>query len=137
MNKKLRILFYISNISLPLVVGLILYLLLPGNTFISKVFDSLFLTRRLHLENQTIFIFARNHLCDAFWAYSLTFSVYTVLKNTISVSFIAISLGFILELLQLYAIIGGTFDIIDLIFELVAVFAALSIIHIFTKGELK
>lgn len=82
--------------------------------------------------NSFLGIFIKSWACDILWAYSLTYSLYFVLyafKNRILISAIlsiCIATGF--ELLQLFETVSGTFDILDITFQIAAVLFAARVI---------
>lgn len=83
------------NITLPLILGVIIYLVnTPG--------------------------IIRNHLCDFLWAYSLAFSLTYIELNNKETFIITLSSGVVFELLQMMHLIKGTFDILDILVELLA-----------------
>lgn len=83
------------NIILPLILGVIIYLIKsPG--------------------------IIRNHLCDFLWAYSFAFSLTYIELNNKETFIITLSTGVIFELLQMMHLIRGTFDILDILVELLA-----------------
>lgn len=83
------------NITLPLILGVIIYLVnTPG--------------------------IIRNHLCDFLWAYSLAFSLTYIELNNKETLIITLSSGVVFELLQMMHLIKGTFDILDILVELLA-----------------
>lgn len=83
------------NILLPLILGVIIYLInTPG--------------------------IIRNHLCDFLWAYSLAFSLTYIELSNKETFIITLSTGAVFELLQKVHLIKGTFDILDILVELLA-----------------
>ena len=129
-NSKQRF-FYLLNIVVPLTIGFIVYLLFRKDTFISQ-----FIRRYLHFNFQTIQFnaewlnrFFRNFAADYLWAYALAFSVAFVLaeeKNQRILSLIICCFfTLLIEFGQKIGVIHGTFDIIDILIELVAISVAL------------
>lgn len=83
------------NIILPLILGLLIYTVnKPG--------------------------IIRNHLCDFLWAYSLAFSLTYIELNKTQTFIITLLTGIIFELFQKIHLIKGTFDILDILVELLA-----------------
>lgn len=66
------------------------------------------------------------------WSYALTYTLFLVLepfrKRVIFSAIISTVLGISLELLQYRKVISGTFDILDILFEITAVSLAVVII---------
>lgn len=133
MNKKQKTsLFYAVNITVPMIFGFLIYIFSQGETNISLFFEKIFKIQLSFFNTPTTI---RNHLCDACWAYSLFFSLHIFLKNKIYACTLSVFWGLTFELLQKFDIINGTFDCIDIIFELIAVFSATSIIHFLLKEK--
>ncbi len=83
------------NIILPLVLGLLIYIVnRPG--------------------------IIRNHLCDFLWAYSLANSLNYIGLDKRQTFIITLLTGVVFEVLQLLHLIRGTFDILDILAELLA-----------------
>lgn len=127
--KKRQIIINILFIILPLIFGLIIYILSDRDVFISKLIFNLipFSFSSLNIRHP-VFLFFRNHMCDFFWAVSLESCIGLILLNCkkqflISI-IISVVLSVLLELFQLFGIISGTFDIFDLLFETIAIIMA-------------
>ena len=136
MNEKQRIFtFYFTNIILPLFIGMMVYLCSPQSTYFSDFVESVLHLSFPKLLPSAFFSFTRNYLCDAFWAYSLSFSLNIFIKNTILIFSACMIWCVIFELLQKYNRISGTFDYMDILFELIAVITALSIIYFHNKEQ--
>lgn len=125
---KRKILTIFINIFFPLAVGLCIYLLFYNGTYLNSIFGI-----ELNFKaNSFLGIFMKSWACDILWAYSLTYSLYFVLyafKNRIlfsAILSICIATGF--ELLQLFGKVNGTFDILDIIFQIAAVISAAGVI---------
>ena len=90
----------------------------------------------IYKTNNFLLEFSRNYICDAFWTYSMFFSLSFFVKSVKFVSVVCMGTGMLLEVLQGVHLISGTFDFLDVFFELIAVFTALSINKYFLeKGE--
>lgn len=126
MKKNLMTFFF--NIFLPLAVGLCIYLLFYNGTYLNSIFGI-----ELNLKaNSFLGIFMKSWACDILWAYSLTYSLYLALyafKRKIAISSIlSICIVTVFELLQLFGKVNGTFDILDIIFQIAAVISAAGVI---------
>lgn len=125
---KRNILSFFINIFLPLAVGLCVYLFFYNGTYINLI-----LGIELDFKLKSVFgIFVKSWLCDILWAYALTHSLYLALhafKHRILISaIISICFAIILELLQLLGCVAGTFDILDILFQIAAVCLAAALI---------
>lgn len=132
MSKK-NVLFYLINITIPMILGLLIYLFSSDDTLVSDFFNYFMGLSFPPLNKFIMFRFARNYLCDAFWAYALFFSLCFFCKNKASSFAISAVSCIAFEFLQKLGVVSGTFDILDILFELIAVIASASIIHLFTR----
>lgn len=125
----------ILNVLLPIVLGGCLYYLYFPNIYFVKIIDNI-IGNSFHLEMQMehvqILRVVRNYIFDILWAYAFMSMCYYICcdsKNGAIMSFqIALSCSIILECLQLFPNIRGTFDGIDIICEGMAELLALFII---------
>ena len=112
--------FYILNILVPLIVGGLIYLLYGDVLFVKVINNYIDIKAIKH----NVFInILRNYFCDFCWSYSLAFALSYIYKESISIKIsivLPISIGIILELLQLIGLINGTFDLLDIFSELLA-----------------
>ncbi len=111
-------LFYVLNILIPLIIGSLIYVFYSPDTYFVRVLN-VFIDTKQNVFTKIL----RNYFCDFCWAYSLAFVLSYIYKESLSIkiSIIApISVGTALELLQLFGIISGTFDLLDIFAELVA-----------------
>ena len=138
MRKKYA--FYLLNIGIPLVVGLGIYLFCYKTTYINTAFTNIFgfSLPYIYFDN-AIYRFITCWACDMLWAYSLTFALYLcfrVFKKPLIITTATSSLfAVIIELLQINNVINGTFDILDIIFELLAIFLAIITVKHFEKQK--
>ena len=130
---KRKNLFLFANILIPLLVGLVIYLLCYKNTYINTTFENVFGFSLPYFYFNNIFHrFITCWACDILWAYSLTFSLYFCFKHFdksfFITSFISIIFAVFFEYLQLTSVINGTFDILDIVWELSAIIFAVIIL---------
>ena len=128
--------FCILNIVLPLVIGTIVYVHVKPSAPISQLIYFL-----LHIETPVLNIkptgihrFIQYYLCDILWSYSLTFALSLYLgKDRLLLAYvIAASFSTMVEVLQLLPQVLGSFDIFDIIVQLIACTIG---IHIITFYE--
>ena len=133
MRKKV---FIVLNIIIPLFVGSVLYYLMSPDTIFVEIFDQI-IRREVHkptlsLENG-IFCFLRFYFLDMCWAYALTFSLYAILGNNTAafnwrIFLLALFFSASMECLQLVSFVKGTFDVVDILSEVLAEGVAVFII---------
>lgn len=125
--------FLLINIVFPLIIGLAIYLICYKSTYINTTFNEIFgFTPPYFYSDNTFYRFISCWACDILWAYSLTFGLYLCFKDfknpLVISSVLAVSLAVIMEILQAYDLISGTFDIWDIILEITAIILAVIII---------
>lgn len=116
-------------IVVPMLIGSSVYLLFDRNIII---FDKIGFSSGQYVFFSSVFnckpAFLRNYLCDFCWSFSLECAVYLFLvknkKNLIISVIVSSSVSVIIEFLQVLKVISGTFDIFDIILEIIAVIAA-------------
>lgn len=129
--KKLE--FYLTNIFLSLFVGLIIYVFLRPETYISDFVSTR--VKTFCIDKEIVFFqFFKYYFVDALWAYAMTFSLAIFIDEKIS-CVISICVCIVWELFQLFSIVNGTFDFVDIIMYLAAVIIAVLIIFFYKKGE--
>lgn len=128
MFMKRKILTFFINIFLPLAVGLCIYLFFCKGTYINSVLGVEF----NFTFNSWLGVFVKSWACDILWAYALTHSLYFALyafKHKLVISAIlSVFITTAFELLQLFGKVNGTFDILDILFQIAAVFSAVQVI---------
>lgn len=137
---KKKIAFYLLNVGIPLIVGLGIYLFCYRTTYINSVFTEVFGFSLPYIYFDNAFHrFITCWACDMLWAYSLTFALYLcfqVFKHPLIITSVTSSVfAIIIELLQINNIINGTFDILDIITELLAISLAIIIMKHFEKQK--
>ena len=122
---KRNVLFTV-NIIIPLIIGLFIYLTKPSSTYLSDFllgFRSVLPT----IGYPEIIDF---YACDFLWAYSMFFCFRLTLgdalkgKHNLTVIMVTGVVAIILETLQLIKGVPGTFDLMDIVTELIAVTVA-------------
>lgn len=141
--KKYKIVFLMFNICLPILIGIVIYYVISQDVIFVQKIDALF-GREVHAIKtniDSVFLkYIRFYLLDILWGYSLVFALYFVTGNNtaelMKILKIAFVFSAIMEILQLTSIVKGTFDVIDIIMELLAEIIAVFIIKITHKeGE--
>lgn len=80
--------------------------------------------------------FIRNYLMDALWGYALFATLKLILDNYMTSLIIAIIFAIGLETLQLSFLAKGTFDIWDIIVEIISEVIAMLIIYYYNRRKL-
>lgn len=129
---------YLLLIIIPLFAGYIIYIFLRGDTIISRFTENLIGIRFAHtVRNSFPVSVIKNWGCDFLWAFSFTSALLYFLRHGnrrfFPASAICIVCGTVLELMQKYNVLSGTFDVGDICAEAAAaVIAAITI-----KGVMK
>jgi len=117
---------YALNVIIPLISGLFIYLTKAESTYLSRYLSGI----RAALPVLDYPDIIRNHACDILWTFSLFFCLRLTLgerlkgKHNITVILVTGSVATVLEVMQLFKIIPGTFDMLDILAELTAAAAA-------------
>ena len=114
------------NAIAPILLGAIIYYIFSPNVIFVKKIDEIF-GFKFHIEvanTNIIWRFFRNHFLDMLWGYALVFALFYILDNDAAKLKVALIISFmtscIMEVLQLFSIARGTFDLWDITWMLVA-----------------
>lgn len=123
----------ILNSVIALKIGLLIYIFMKDDTYINT-----FTHIHFNYSPETYFeIFIINWFCDFLWGYALTFALYYVLSpfshRRILSLVLTVVFGAILECLQAFDIIPGTFDWWDIAIEIIAVLIATVVLKLIDK----
>lgn len=136
-----NVFFWSGMIVVPMVVGLIVYLILKPSAYVSELIIDIFGLRQLNIQTSDNWFLSiiRNYLCDFLWAFSLTAAISLLyydnrFRSAISV-LICLIVGIIIELMQLLGVISGTFDIVDLIVQSIGSILSIIISKIYLRGN--
>ncbi len=144
MSRRLFYSILIIFVIIPLLLGLILYVVFRQDAYISQ-----FILRFIRISNLSkvkshiaihfpLFAYlSKNYLSDCCWAFSLESCLALILQNSEKkvISSLIISAVFLssMETLQLTPLIPGTFDFFDIIIELTAIAFSGIIINLLGK----
>jgi len=128
--------FCLINILLPLLMGAYIYIKINKNSHFGNWICSLFSISKIEYS-EGIWSALRNWGGDFLWAYALFFALYLTLNgmnNARKYSFIlSMICSIFMELTQLFQIgplKGGTFDIIDIVVEVLGICIGMKFLHI-------
>ena len=124
--KKHNSICIILNFTVPILVGAIFYYLLSSDVIFVRLIDER-IGGGLHfpslLANGYVVKYVRFYLLDMLWSYALVFSLHYIWGNNTARLKWILGMAFIfsagMELLQLTSFVKGTFDILDILFEVV------------------
>ena len=124
--------FIYANISLPILVGSLFYYVTSPQVIFAQNIDSL-LGVSLHVGTENTFVVnLRSYMPDMLWAYALVFSLMLVTGNKTAYVWkmfvIAGMFSTIMEVLQVTGCVKGTFDVMDIIVDIIAELMAVFII---------
>ncbi len=124
--------FIYANISLPILAGSLLYYVTSPQVMFVQNIDRL-LGVSLHVGTENTFVVnLRSYMPDMLWAYALVFSLMLVIGNKTAdvwkMFVIAGMFSTIMEVLQVIGCVKGTFDVMDIIVEIIAELMAVFII---------
>ncbi len=116
----------LAGLSIPMLVGSIIYLTCGGTTVIYRWFTEM----GVSLKTVDYPQFVRNYGCDLLWGYALYSGLRLVEDKTAPVSkslLIAMVTLIFLEGIQLFDMVPGVFDPLDILVETIAVLSAMFI----------
>ena len=124
----------IANIFLPLLIGLVIYVLCRPDTIITHLIRSVMpaipdLSDCMQINTLTRFI--NNYACDILWSYALTFCVALCVRSTQKVLIVCSLFCCFIETVQLCNLFALTFDFFDITVEVITVIIGLLVIKIF------
>lgn len=129
---KAKILITVFFIIAPLVFALFVYLQSNSPILITAPFRC-FLDSSFKYSDCNFPSFIRNYFCDACWAFSFECCLFLIfnksLKNLFASSIIASCVGICLEFFQKTNLFSGTYDSLDIIFEIAAIILAEIILY--------
>lgn len=128
--------FYFLNIFIPLLLGVCVYVIFRPDTYIARCLYILFPTSVLeNIQVGTEHVFCKNFMCDMLWAYALYAAVAVCVgtQNRITAGGISWGLCIFVEVLQQIGLLNGTGDVWDVMFEGVAIVAAIVVITIYER----
>ena len=99
-----------------LVAGLLIYLATRSGTYVNDMFGFINLPQLVPDTAFKEFIF--NWGADFLWVVSFTLALSSFVEKPITATVIVFGLGLLFELFQLFGITTGTFDVFDIIAEL-------------------
>lgn len=135
MKKRGKAVFYLANILLPLLAGLLFYLAFREDCVVSRIFYEETGIERPEFPMKPGELF-NGYFADMLWGYSLTFAVSRILEEKLFQSFLAAAFTAVaVELLQAPGIFKGTFDPRDIAAELLACMISIGIIYVYKKRK--
>lgn len=127
--------FLTANIILPLLLGAAVYFFTSEDVIFVEMVSSLFgkaIRNGCVVTYSGVTRLVRYYMPDVIWAYALVFALYFSLGNNAArvkiVFVIAVIFSSIMEVIQLFPVIPGTFDLIDILVEAIAEIIAAFII---------
>lgn len=140
-NKKTIILL---NVIIPILIGAIIYYFFSPNVlFVRYIDDKLGIAFHFvnAIDENEVLQFVRYYFLDMLWAYALVFALYGIMDNNsanlVKIFLMTCLFSTVMELLQITPLANGTFDMGDVILEMVAEVIAVFIIkkHIFRRSD--
>lgn len=140
MKIERKILFSLVTIIIPLIIGGVFYYIFCSDVYFVKIIDN-YTNLNMHITSEVCenmwFRILRNYLIDYLWAYAFTNALFLVFdsNNTgiVASCICSVFIGSALEVLQLIGIVSGTFDVWDILFEMLGAITATFIIKIIRR----
>lgn len=120
---------YFFNVIVPLVLGILIYIFVRPDTYISQCFYRVLnvlgqSSKRYVLLPRWIRILIGGYGADILWAYALTYAVFSALQDVtnslLPVIMICVLFEAGIEFMQMFPAVSGTFDWWDIILEICA-----------------
>lgn len=111
------------NIIIPLLCGGLVYLISsPDVIFVNIINTHIKTITPIVSFNSVVGRFLRNYLLDILWAYALVFAIYFIVDTAEVWRILVLTMVFsiILEAVQVFDFVPGTFDVWDILFEGIA-----------------
>lgn len=138
-----EILFCVVNILPPLLIGASVYIWISQDSYFGNWICSIFPITKFTATG-AIWKVLRNWGCDYLWAYALFFTLYIPLKNTPNpirratlIAAVTAIANESLQLIQIDFLKCGTFDVLDIVVEILAVMIGSIIIYCYKQHRLK
>ena len=136
--------FFAANVIIPLVIGAAVYYIMSPDVIFVRGVDGLLglgVHVGVHDNNFMLIKFIRNYFLDMLWAYALVFALQYIIGNKTAKShttlFVAFIFTAVIEMLQLTSLASGTFDVLDILVELIAEVIAVIIIILHNNRRMK
>ncbi|MCR4671531.1 MAG: hypothetical protein K5643_10110 [Saccharofermentans sp.] len=127
-----KVLFFFINVLIPLAYGLLFYMLRRPGSIVTGIFTT-FIPSYPLADIRSSYIFPlENHLADILWAYVLTIVLSYVLDIR-RAAVTAVIFEISIEMIQLLPQIKATFDILDIVFEIIATAIAVIVILLYRR----
>lgn len=143
LNTKKLFLYLIVSFFLPLFLGIAFYFAHRPNVYFVEQFCQIFhiaiveKTETLPVQNSIFFHAIRNHFADFCWAISFCTAIKVIgiifELSTIVIYISMISICFLSECIQIFEFIPMTFDIIDVLVQLLGLFCAIALYKMIMK----
>lgn len=136
--------YLLGNIFIPLLIGGVIYYIFAPNVIFVKTINPFLGIRHpfsIIAPHNYVWQFIRYYLLDMLWSYSLVISLFFMQSNDCvsigKVFLIACVFSLLLETLQLLSTSWGTFDWLDIVFEILAEGIAVIVLknYIFRKEK--
>lgn len=143
-NTKKLFIYSIVSFFLPLFLGTAFYFIHRPNVYFVKYFSQIFhitiveKTESLPIQNSIFFHAIQNHFADFCWAISFCSAIKVIgvlfELSTIVIYVSMLSICFLSECIQLFDFIPMTFDIIDVLVQLLGLFCSIALYKMIMKG---
>lgn len=121
-KNRCETIFIVFNILVPLAIGAYIYAYWGGDTYFGNWIRRFLTVPKVNIDADII-KFIRNWGCDFIWSYTLFFELYASTKSMVSSIHYAVICSILVEsvqLIQLDFVKCGTFDLLDIVVEIIA-----------------
>lgn len=115
------------------VLGVVCYIFFNPDANVTKWIGYYFNVKTIYLKPEILHIIIKSFAADFFWSLSFTLAVQSIMnffgRQKLYLLYCSV-LGVLFELLQLFGIVRGVFDIFDIIVYIAGSFTAIAVIKL-------
>ncbi len=142
MKIKKKLIIGLTTVMIPLILGALLYYIICPEVFFVKLIDR-YTDFNIHIEYQTeqnrVTEIFRNYFFDFIWAFAFTNALNLIFNNDtiahLKGCFISVVVGALFEVLQLVRVVYGTFDVWDILSEILGTVCAFFIMMVIRRKK--
>lgn len=142
MKIKRKLVIGLTTVMIPLMIGALLYYIMCPEVFFVKIIER-YLDLNIHIEYRVeqniVTKFFRNYFFDYIWAFALTNALNLIFESDtmahLKSCFISVMVGIFLEVSQLIRVVYGTFDVLDILSEILGTVSAIIIIIVIRRKK--
>ncbi|MBR1874457.1 MAG: hypothetical protein IJ807_06090 [Eubacterium sp.] len=133
---KSRKIIMLCLITVPLITGAVIYYLLAPGVYFVRLADRI-THLNIHIYPRgSLLIFIRSYVPDIMWSFSLTCVIYVIMGRVSHTFIVAAGAVILMEMMQIGGAFG-TFDLMDMVVQMIGVVVALYTTNIIMRRKEK